>query len=125
MKYERPYIAEEDINVGRAVAAGSADNTAVQGADDNDFIGVYEYESQRIAKAEGEHFSCVISGPAKVEAGASVTRGSKAVVDADGRFINCPTDAGEYDTVGTFLESADVNEFVDMMVERGSVTITA
>jgi hypothetical protein len=35
-----------------------------------------------------------------------------------------PEDAGDYNTVGLFLEGGSAGEYVDLIVERGSVTVS-
>ena len=123
----RPYIAEAAIAPGRAVVQGSADDkvTAPGMAGSGDFIGVYPFEAN-LPKAAGDEIGIALSGVVKVEAGGSVSAGSKAVINnAAGTFANAPTGEGQYATVGTFLESGEEGEYVDMIVERGSVTIPA
>jgi predicted secreted protein len=123
----RPYIAEAAIAPGRAVVQGSADNkvTAPGAAGSGDFIGVYPFEAN-LPKAAEDEIGVALSGVAKVEAGGSVAAGKKAVInDESGTFANAPDGAGQYATVGTFLESGTAGEYVDMIVERGSVTIPA
>lgn len=124
MKYERPYKAGGTIKPGYAVTPGADENTIVTADNDDDFLGVYEFENQRADRVAGDNLGVVIGGPAKVSAGGNVTNGKKAVVDTDGQFINCPATPGRYATVGTFLESGILDEYVDLFVERGSVTIT-
>ena len=67
----------------------------------------------------------MLSGVVKVLAGGNVTAGKKAVLkaDASGAFINLPTAAGTYQVCGLFLQSGEADEYVEMMVERGSATI--
>jgi hypothetical protein len=128
MMGRRSYIAEGELQSGCGVVQGS-NETKVKAPGEGgagDFIGVYAYESNE-AKQDGEPVGIVIDGPCKILAGGSVTAGKKAVLrgDTSGSFINCPTSAGRYSTCGTFLQSGLDGEYVDMMVERGSVTITA
>ena len=123
----RPYVAESAINPGTAVVLGSADNTVkapgAEGA--GDFIGVYPYEANE-AKAEGDPVGIVLHGVVKVLAGGTVAAGKKAVLkaDASGSFVVLPETEGQYNTVGTFLEGGAAGDYVDMIVERGSATIT-
>lgn len=119
----RPYIAESAIKPGTAVVQGSADNK-VKAPDENagNFIGVYPFEANE-PKAVDDRVGIALTGVVKVRAGATVAAGSKAVMDEDGFLVNAPTDPGQYATCGTFLESGDVDEYIDMIVERGSVTI--
>jgi hypothetical protein len=118
----RPYIAESVILPGTAVVQGSADNKVTSGA--GSFIGIYPCEANE-PKAAGDRVGIVLNEVVKVRAGAAVTAGSKAVMDEDGLLRSAPTDPGQYDTCGTFLESGEVDEYIDMIVERGSVTIPA
>ena len=122
----RPYIAESDIAPGTGVVQGSAE-TKVRAPAANgsgDFIGVYAFEANQ-PKAAGDPVGIALTGVVKVLAGGTVSAGKKAVLksDASGSFIEVPTAAGRYETCGTFLESGVAGEYVDMIVERGSVTI--
>ena len=122
----RPYIAEGAIKPGTAVVQGNADNTvkAPGAAGAGDFIGVYPWEANE-AKSDGDPVGIVLHGVVKVLAGGTVAAGKKAVLKADtsGSFIVLPDADGQYSTVGTFLEGAAAGGYVDLIVERGSVTI--
>jgi hypothetical protein len=123
----RPYIAEGTINPGCAAVQGSADNKvkAPGEAGAGDFIGVYPWEANE-AKGAGDPVGIVLHGVVKVLAGGTVAAGKKAVLtDTSGAFTVLPATAGRYNTTGTFLEGGSEGEYVDMIVERGSVTITA
>jgi hypothetical protein len=91
---------------------------------EGDFIGVYAFEANE-RKELGDQIGIAITGVVKVLAGATVSAGKKAVLKADdsGKFVNMPGAIGRYATCGTFLESGAAGEYVDMIVERGSVTI--
>ena len=122
----RPYIAESVIKPGCAVVQGSADNKvkAPGEAGAGDFIGVYPWEANE-AKDSGDPVGIVLHGVVKVLAGGNVEAGKKAVLKADesGAFEVMPEDEGRYNTVGLFLEGGSAGQYVDMIVERGSVTI--
>jgi hypothetical protein len=122
----RPYIAEGAIKPGCAVVQGSADNKvkAPGAAGAGDVIGVYPWEANE-AKDEGDPVGIALHGVVKVLAGGTVAAGKKAVLKADtsGSFEVLPEDEGQYNTVGLFLEGGSAGEYVDMIVERGSVTI--
>ena len=126
--YRRPYIAESEINPGCGVVQGTAENQVKAPGDGGagNFIGVYAFESNE-KKVIGNHLGIVITGPCKVLAGGNVTAGKKAILKADttGTFIDCPETEGQYATCGTFLQSGVDGEYVDMLVERGSVTVPA
>ena len=122
----RPYVAEGAIKPGTAVVQGSADNKvkAPGAAGAGDFIGVYPWEANE-AKAAGDPVGIVLHGVVKVLAGGTVAAGKKAVLKADtsGSFVVLPAGDGQYNTVGTFLEGGAAGDYVDLIVERGSVTI--
>jgi hypothetical protein len=122
----RPYIAEGTIKPGCAVVQGSADNKvkAPGEAGAGDFIGVYPWEANE-AKQVGDPVGILLHGVAKVLAGGTVAAGKKAVLKADtsGAFEVLPDAEGRHNTVGMFLEGGSAGEYVDMIVERGSVTI--
>jgi hypothetical protein len=122
----RPYITESAINPGTGVVQGSKENTVkAPGADGSgDYIGVYAWEANE-AKVAGDAVGIALAGIVKVLAGGNVTAGKKAVLKADtsGAFVDIGSTAGQYSTCGTFLESGVAGEYVDMVVERGSVTI--
>ncbi|MHB9292677.1 hypothetical protein Holit_01779 [Hollandina sp. SP2] len=124
----RPYIAEGAIKPGCAVVQGSADNKvkAPGEAGAGEFIGVYPWEANE-AKSARDPVGIVLHGVVKVLAGGTVEAGKKAVLkgDTSSAFEVLPDAAGRYNTVGTFLEGGSAGEYVDMIVERGSVTITA
>ena len=128
MSYRRAYVAEGAINPGTGVVQGSSESQvkAPGSSGSGDFIGVYAFEANE-AKEDGEQVGIVVSGVCKVQAGGSVTAGKKAALKADttGTFVNVATAAGDYKTCGTFLESGAAGEYVDMFVERGSVTVSA
>jgi hypothetical protein len=121
----RPYIAESAINPGCGVVQGSKD-TQVKVSQNGSglFIGVYAFEDNAAKEAKAP-VGIAITGVAKVLAGGTVLAGAKAVLKADnsGTFIHVSTTAGQYATCGTFLESGASGEYVDMVIERGSVTI--
>jgi hypothetical protein len=62
---------------------------------------------------------------AQVLAGGDVNAGKKAVLKGDesGAFAEVPDTPGQYATCGTFLQSGSDGEYVDMVIERGSVTV--
>jgi hypothetical protein len=107
----------------------------VQGSEENkvrcpdtdgsgDFIGVYAFEANAPKEAD-EEIGVAITGVAQVLAGGDVNAGKKAVLkdDASGTFTEMPDEPGQYATCGTFLHSGSAGEYVDMVIERGSVTI--
>jgi hypothetical protein len=122
----RPYITESPINPGTGVVQGSKETTVkAPGATGNgDYIGVYAWEANT-AKATGAEVGITLTGIVKVLAGGNVTAGKKAILKADtsGTFVDIAAAEGQYATCGTFLESGVIGEYVDMIVERGSVTI--
>jgi hypothetical protein len=122
----RPYITESAIPPGTGVVQGSAENKvkAPGAGGSGDFIGVYAGEANR-PKDAGDEVGIEINGAAKVLAGGNVTAGKKAVLknDTSGTFVDIGTAAGQYAVCGTFLQSGVAGEFVDLIVERGSVTI--
>ena len=128
MSNRRPYVAESSIAPGTGVVQGTAENQvkAPGSGGSGDYIGVYPFEANE-AKAAGDSVGIELDGVVKVLAGGSVTAGKKAVLKSDtsGSFVNVPTAIGRYATCGTFLQSGSAGEYVDMIVERGSVTITA
>jgi hypothetical protein len=122
----RPYIAESAILPGTGVVQGSAENKVKAPGEDGsgDFIGVYAWEANHV-KEVGDEAGIALSGVVKVRAGGNVTAGKKAVLknDETGTFVGIGTAAGQYNTCGTFLQSGVAGEYVDMVIERGSVTI--
>ena len=122
----RPYLAESTIYPGTGVVQGSADNKVTTPGDEGkgDFIGVYAFEANE-RKELGDQIGIAISGVASVLAGKDVSAGKKAVFkdDDSGRFVDLQTTPGTYATCGTFLETGKEGEYVEMIVERGSVTI--
>lgn len=126
MSERRPYIVEGEIQPGTGVVQGTTENQvrAPGPGGVGNFIGVYPSEGQ-LKKEDGEHAGIVIHGSCPVLAGGSVTAGKKAVLKSDtsGSFVNCPDTAGVYSTCGLFLQNGEDGEYVDMLVERNSVTI--
>jgi hypothetical protein len=122
----RPYIAESAILPGTAVVQGSADNKvkAPNPSGGGFFIGFYPFEANE-AKAAGDAIGIQLTGIAKVRAGGDVTAGHSAYVKGPmGDLVNFQTDdPGNYDMVGMFLEGGAAGEYVDLLIERGSVTI--
>jgi hypothetical protein len=124
----RPYKAENKIKPGTGVVQGSAERKVKHPDSDGsgDFIGVYAFEANE-AKEAGDEIGVAVSGIVKVLAGGTVDAGKKAVLkaDASGAFVNIGDEPGLYQTCGTFLESGASDEYVDMIIERGIVTIPA
>jgi hypothetical protein len=124
----RPYITETEIEPGTGVVQGSEENKVMHPDTDGsgDFIGVYAFEANA-PKTGDDQIGIVLSGAVKVIAGGTVNAGKKAVLKADesGRFVELPSAGGQYNTCGIFLQSGASGEYVEMFVERGSVTIPA
>jgi hypothetical protein len=122
-----PRIAETAILAGTGVVQGANENAvkcpAANGS--GDYVGVFAYDPKKPQTDAGETVGVVLSGVVKVRAGGNVTAGKKAVLKTDnsGKFINLPTAAGTYQVCGLFLQSGEADEFVEMMVERGSATV--
>ncbi|MDR2048596.1 MAG: hypothetical protein LBP69_04005, partial [Treponema sp.] len=108
------------------VVQGGADNKvkAPGTGGSGDFVGVYPYEAND-AKDTNDPIGIVLHGVVKVLAGGTVAAGKKAILknDTSGSFVVLPGTAGQYATVGTFLEGGSAGDYVDLIVERGSVTI--
>lgn len=126
MKTKRPYITEVEIKPGRGVVQGSAENKVklpgVNG--EGDFLGVYPFEANMTHDAEDE-LGIALLGVVKVEAGDTVAAGKKAVLAEGGRFIEVDEEEGTYNTCGIFLESGAAGDYVDMLIERGAVVVSA
>jgi len=122
----RPYIAESAIKPGTAVVQGSADNKVKAPGNNGagDFIGAYSFEANEEKKAN-EEIGIVLHGIAKMVAGGNVAAGKKAILKSDtsGTLVVLPTAAGDYSIVGTFLEGGSAGEYVDVLIERGNITI--
>ena len=126
MLNRRAYIAESAVTPGCAVVQGSADNKVKAPANNGagDFIGVFSWEANE-AKVAGDEIGIVLHGLAKVAAGGNVAAGKPGILkgDASGTIVALPATAGNYKTVGIFLEGGSTGEYVDFFVERGSVTV--
>jgi hypothetical protein len=122
----RPYVTESVIQPGTAVVQGSADNKVKAPGSDGagDFIGLYPYEANE-AKTANESIGIVLHGVAKALAGGTVAAGKKAILkaDASGSLVVLPSTAGNYNTVGTFLEGGSSGDYVDVLIERGFIKI--
>ena len=128
MLNRRPYVAESAIKPGCAVVQGSADNKVKAPGNNGagDFIGLYAYEANEEKKAD-EAIGIVLHGVAKALAGGTVAAGKKAILKADtsGSLVVLPDTAGKYSIVGTFLEGGSAGDYVDVLIERGNITVTA
>jgi hypothetical protein len=122
----RPYIAESAIKPGCAVVQGSADNKVkTPGANGaGDFIGLYPFEANEEKKIN-ENVGVILHGVGKALAGGNVTAGKKAIMKESGSLVVLPDAAGKYNIVGTFLESGSTGDYVDVLIERGNITVTA
>jgi hypothetical protein len=122
----RPYRTETAIPPGTGVVQGSEENKIRCPDTDGsgDFIGVYAFEANA-PKAADEEVGIALNGVVAVLAGGTVKAGKQAVLkgDASGSFVEVPETAGQYATCGTFLQSGSAGEYVDMIIERGRVTI--
>ncbi|GHU01817.1 hypothetical protein FACS1894147_02390 [Spirochaetia bacterium] len=123
----RSYIAESIISPGCAVVQGSAENkVAAPGAGGaGAFVGVYPFEDNQAATPDSP-IGIAVAGIVLVLAGGTVTAGNRSALKSDrsGSFVNVASTAGQHPTCGTFLQSGVAGEYVDMIVERGTVTIT-
>jgi hypothetical protein len=123
----RPYIAETDVNAGCGVVQGAKENAVKKPAANGsgDFIGVFAYDPHVPGREAGEHIGIALSGVVKIRAGGNVTAGKRAVLkaDASGTFINLPAVKGVYSVCGTFLQSGEAGEYVEMIIERGNATV--
>jgi hypothetical protein len=126
MKYERPYKVKGEIKPGYACAQDSDENSVVLANGTNDYLGPYEFENQRLEKKESnnDNLSIVLTGVAKVIAGATVRAGKRAIINSAGKYVELPTNPGTYKTAGLFLEGGNADEYVDLFVERGTVVIS-
>ena len=124
----RPYLAESAIKPGCAVVQGSSDNhvKAPGSNGSGDFIGLYSFEANE-QKEVGEEIGIVLHGVAKAVAGGTVAAGKKAILKSDtsGSLVVLPDAAGKYNIVGTFLEGGSAGDYVDVLIERGNITVTA
>lgn len=121
----RPYVAQNKIIPGSAVVQGTADNAVKIPVDENaDMLGVYPFESNEAVKA-GDHIGIALSGVVKIILGGNATAGKKAVLSKTkkGAFEDVPSEKGEYKTCGIFLESGEAEEYVDMFIERGNISV--
>jgi hypothetical protein len=122
----RPYISESAIKPGAGVVQGSAENKVkAPGANGaGDFIGVYPFEANE-PKEAGDEIAVALDGVVQVVAGGTVNAGKKAKLkgDTSGAFIEVPASAGTYAACGMFLQSGSTGEYVDMIIERGSVSV--
>jgi hypothetical protein len=121
----RPYVTEGTLKAGCAVVQGSADNKVTAPDEDSvDFIGVYPWEDNDV-KEDGDPVGVALNGVVKVLLAGNSTAGKHAIYSAEeaGAFEDVPADAGTYSTCGVFLESGEAGEYVDMYIERGSVTV--
>jgi len=122
----RAYIAESVINPGCAVVQGTADNKVKAPGDNGagDFIGLYPFEANE-AKTANEEIGIVLHGVAKALAGGTVAAGKKAILkkDTSGSLEVLPSTAGDYKTVGIFLEGGSAGDYVDVLIERGFIKI--
>jgi len=124
MNNRRPYIAESAIKPGTPVVQGSADNKvkAPSSKGEGDFIGLYPFEANEAKKA-GEEIGIVVHGIAKALAAKNVRAGKYAILFDDSRGLVEAPDKGTFSTVGIFLESGSDGEYVDILIQRGSVTV--
>jgi hypothetical protein len=122
----RPYITETVVVPGCAVVRGGADNKVkAPDAGGGDFIGIYPFEANEV-KGPGEPIGIALTGVVKALAGGNVTAGKKAVIKDDtGSLVLPPGAPGAYETAGVFLEDGAAGEYVDFLIERGSVTVKA
>jgi len=122
----RAYVAESAIKPGTAVVQGSADNKVKAPTSNGagDFIGVYPFEANE-TKAVNEEIGIVLHGVVKAVVGGTVAAGKKAILksDASGSLVVLPSTAGAYSIVGTFLEGGSAGEYVDVLIERGNITV--
>jgi hypothetical protein len=116
-------VAEAAIKPGRIVGLGAQEN-GVNIAAGGDF-GVYSAESMAVDKEIGEHLPVVMMGPARVEAGGTVHAGEFGTADADGKAVEIAATAGLHEYGVFFLQGGAVGELVEVLVERGSVTVPA
>jgi hypothetical protein len=123
----RAYKAESAVVPGTAVVRGSAENDVEAPAADGSgaFIGVYPFAANGAVEAD-EHIGIALTGVVKVLAGGAVAAGQRAIIkDETGAFVAVPSVAGTYMVCGTFLEDGAARQYVDMLIERGEMTVAA
>lgn len=123
MNYIRPMVAEAAIKPGRIVAQGVEENGVTIAAGGG--FGVYSLESMTVDKEIGEHLPIVMSGPAHVVLGGTVHAGKHGAADVEGCAVEIATSEGQHEYSVLFLQNGDDGEIVDVIVERGSVTVPA
>lgn len=116
----RAYRCQTAVKSGCGVVQGDNENTIKVG--DGNFIGVYSFEGNE-EKAKDDTVGIQLDEIPKVLAGGTVQAGKRAVLEADGSFIEMGTAAGKYNTCGVFLESGVKGEYVDMLIDRDTITI--
>lgn len=123
----RPFIAATTILAGTGVVQGSRENTVTHPDVDGsgDYIGVFAYDPKKPEIEAGASVGIALSGVVLVRTGDKVFAGKKATLkpDASGTFIEVTEDTGTHQVCGLFLQNGDGDEYVEMLVERGSVTI--
>jgi hypothetical protein len=123
----RPFAAAARILAGTGVVRAETENGVTHPGEDGggDYIGVFSYDPKKPEIEAGASAGIVLSGVVQVRTGGRVFAGKRAVLapDATGRFVCVPDGAGTFPICGLFLQNADEDEYVEMFVERGSVTI--
>ncbi|MEI9885917.1 MAG: hypothetical protein WDN08_05335 [Rhizomicrobium sp.] len=121
--YTRTFVASGAIGGRRFAKYGADDTLMAKATAAADLImGVTE----RIDAADGERVDVVLSGPAEVVLGDTVTRGQYLTADADGAAVPCAPGAGTKAQYGAkALQSGVVGDFIEVMVERGQLTTPA
>jgi hypothetical protein len=81
------------------------------------FFGISAFEASEAKEAGG--IGIMLFGVVKAQAGGAVTAGKNVVLAVSGILV-VPRQHHIFDTL---LESGKAREFVDMIIERGSITI--
>ncbi len=116
----RAYRCESAIKPGCGVIQGTGENTVKIGT--GDFIGVYSFEDNGTKELD-DTIGIVLTDVPKVLAGATVHAGKRAVLKSDGSFEEVGSTAGTYKTCGVFLENGVKGDYLDMLIDRDTVTV--
>jgi hypothetical protein len=117
----RPYVAGTDIQPGSSVNQGDGNKVILNNG--LAFVGIYPFEGNEPKKA-GEGIPITLTGVVKVRVSSAVIAGRRAVQGTQsGSIVMISTNAGRYETIGIFLESGAVNEYVDMLICRDQVSV--
>lgn len=114
-----PFVADGAISQRRIVTVGASDNAVAQATGDTAALVGVALDDY----SDGEAATIQVTGVAKIEAGASITRGAMVTSNGSGQATTLGTTAGTRHAIGIALESGASGEVISVLLAPTRVVI--